>query len=91
MSQLRKEILESIEEYLRERGVLPERDSIDQDSPISELRMDEEEQLRLLMFIERVWKIRFSDNAAEELARNMDVGTMSHLVTIVIKIMNGTE
>lgn len=91
MSQLRKEILESIEEHLKNRGMLKLTDILDQDKPIGELDLSDEEQLALLIFIEKTWQIRFSDNAAVELAKNMNVGTMSHLITIVIRIMNGGE
>lgn len=91
MSQLRQEILETLQEYLQETGKLALSEALDQDKPVSYLGLSPEEELHLLIFLEKRWKARFSENAAIEFAQNADIGTTADLITIVIKTMNGTE
>lgn len=91
MSQLRADILESLEEYLQEQELFPKGEKINQDKPVSYLELDPEQQFNMLVFIEKKWNIVFHEDAAMEFAKNTDTGTTSDLITIIIRIMNGPE
>jgi hypothetical protein len=89
MSELRLEIEDSINEFLWEEEILLKGEKVRQDEPLAYLKLSPEGELKLLIFIEKTWKCRFSDEAAEEFAKNSEVGTMANLITIIIKLMNG--
>jgi hypothetical protein len=91
VSQLRQDILESIEEYLWDNNTIPKGVRIDQEKPVKYLELNPEQELQLLIFIEKTWGIRFEEQAAQEFAKNTEVGTIADLITIIIKIMNGTD
>ena len=88
VSQVRQEILEALQEWFEEKGLIEKGKALNQDVPMSNYGLDEEQELELLIYIEKSWNIAFSENAALELAKNSHVGTLSDLISITIRVMN---
>lgn len=88
VSQRREEIIETINEYFVDKGVLKPGQSIDQDSLIKEYINDSEDALYFLIHIEKSWHIDFGEEAAMIFAKQVAVGTFSDFISIVIKVMN---